>query len=114
MITGLCDEYPQLLGKLVVPESSRCTAGDDLLPFNEAAMFFSGKRRELFVGLLLGGIYLCALPTCTYVSIVLPTCTYVSIVLPSCTYSKCHITGLHNVNCIFPTCTHMGNVLPTV
>lgn len=38
MITGLCDEYPHLLG----------------------------RRRELFVGLLLGGIYLCALPTCTY------------------------------------------------
>jgi len=38
MITGLCDEYPNLLG----------------------------KYREGFVAALLGGIYLCALPTCTY------------------------------------------------
>lgn len=38
MITGLCDEYPKLLG----------------------------RRRELFVALLLGSIYLCALPTCSY------------------------------------------------
>lgn len=38
MITGLCDEYPKLLG----------------------------RRREIFVAVLLGGIYLCALPTCTY------------------------------------------------
>nr|CAH0109405.1 unnamed protein product [Daphnia galeata] len=38
MITGLCDEYPILLG----------------------------RRRELFVGLLLVFIYLCALPTTTY------------------------------------------------
>lgn len=39
MITGLCDEYPQTLG----------------------------KRRELFVAVLLMFIYLCALPTTTYV-----------------------------------------------
>jgi len=38
MMTGLCDEYPNTLG----------------------------KNRELFVACLLGGIYLCALPTCTY------------------------------------------------
>jgi len=38
MITGLCDEYPKVLG----------------------------KYREAFVAALLGGIYLCALPTCTY------------------------------------------------
>lgn len=38
MITGLCDEYPQTLG----------------------------KRRELFVAVLLMFIYLCALPTTTY------------------------------------------------
>ena len=41
MITGLCDEYPQVLG----------------------------RRRELFVGVLLVIIYLCALPTTTYVSL---------------------------------------------
>ena len=40
MITGLCDEYPKTLG----------------------------KHREAFVAALLGGIYLCALPSCTYVS----------------------------------------------
>ena len=40
MITGLCDEYPNLLG----------------------------RRRELFVGVLLVFIYLCALPTTTYVT----------------------------------------------
>ena len=40
MITGLCDEYPKSLG----------------------------KHREAFVAALLVGIYLCALPTCTYVS----------------------------------------------
>ena len=39
MITGLCDEFPKTLG----------------------------KHREMFVLALLGGIYLCALPTCTYV-----------------------------------------------
>ena len=39
MITGLCDEFPKSLG----------------------------KHREMFVLALLGGIYLCALPTCTYV-----------------------------------------------
>ena len=39
MITGLCDEFPRSLG----------------------------KHRELFVLALLGGIYLCCLPTCTYV-----------------------------------------------
>lgn len=38
MITGLCDDYPKTLG----------------------------KHREVFVGCLLAGIYLCALPTCTY------------------------------------------------
>jgi len=38
MITGLCDEYPASLG----------------------------KHREVFVACLLGGIYLCALPTCSY------------------------------------------------
>ena len=31
-------------------------------------IWFDLRRRELFVALLLGGIYLCALPTCTYVS----------------------------------------------
>lgn len=41
MITALCDEYPRTIG----------------------------RRRELFVLLLLAGIYLCALPTMTYVSI---------------------------------------------
>ena len=41
MITGLCDEFPKTLG----------------------------KHREMFVLALLGGIYLCALPTCTYVII---------------------------------------------
>lgn len=40
MITGLCDEFPKTLG----------------------------KHRELFVLVLLGGIFLCCLPTCTYVS----------------------------------------------
>lgn len=40
MITALCDEYPRALG----------------------------KRREIFVGLLLIFIYICALPTTTYVS----------------------------------------------
>ena len=41
MITGLCDEFPKTLG----------------------------KHRELFVLTLLGGIFLCCLPTCTYVSV---------------------------------------------
>lgn len=40
MITALCDEYPKVLG----------------------------RHRELFVGFLLLGIYICALPTTTYVS----------------------------------------------
>lgn len=40
MITGLCDEFPKTLG----------------------------KHRELFVLVLLGGIFLCCLPTCTYVN----------------------------------------------
>ena len=40
MITALCDEYPRLLG----------------------------RHRELFVAVLLTGIYFCSLPTCTYVS----------------------------------------------
>ena len=40
MITGLCDEFPKSLG----------------------------KHREMFVLALLGGIFLCCLPTCTYVS----------------------------------------------
>ena len=39
MITGLCDEFPKTLG----------------------------KHREMFVLALLGGIFLCCLPTCTYV-----------------------------------------------
>ena len=39
MITGFCDEYPATLG----------------------------KHREIFVGILLTFIYLCALPTTTYV-----------------------------------------------
>lgn len=43
MITALCDEYPKTLG----------------------------RRRELFVLVLLICIYLCALPTMTYVSSVL-------------------------------------------
>lgn len=42
MITGLCDEYPALLG----------------------------RRRELFVAVLLVFIYLGALPTTTYVSLI--------------------------------------------
>lgn len=41
MITALCDEYPRAIG----------------------------RRREWFVLILLIGIYLCALPTMTYVSI---------------------------------------------
>ncbi|KAI4471178.1 sodium/chloride dependent transporter [Holotrichia oblita] len=41
MITALCDEYPKVLG----------------------------RHREIFVGFLLLGIYICALPTTTYVSI---------------------------------------------
>jgi SNF family Na+-dependent transporter len=40
MITALCDEFPN----------------------------FIGKRRELFVLILLAFIYICALPTMTYVS----------------------------------------------
>lgn len=40
MITALCDEYPRLLG----------------------------RNRELFVLVLLAGVYVCSLPTCTYVS----------------------------------------------
>lgn len=43
MITALCDEYPKALG----------------------------RHREIFVGFLLLGIYICALPTTTYVSIVI-------------------------------------------
>ena len=50
MITGLCDEFPKTLG----------------------------KHREMFVLALLGGIFLCCLPTCTYVNITCTcTCTYV-------------------------------------
>lgn len=45
MITALCDEYPKVLG----------------------------RHRELFVGFLLLGIYICALPTTTYVSYLLVT-----------------------------------------
>lgn len=41
MITGLCDEYPHVLR----------------------------KNREIFVAILILGIYLCALPTTTYVKI---------------------------------------------
>ena len=41
MITGLCDEYPNFLR----------------------------RHRELFVGVLLVFIYLCSLPTTTYVSL---------------------------------------------
>lgn len=41
MVTALCDEYPRALG----------------------------RRRELFVMVLLLAIYLCALPTTTYVSV---------------------------------------------
>lgn len=40
MITALCDEYPRVIG----------------------------RKREIFVLFLLVGIYLCALPTMTYVS----------------------------------------------
>jgi solute carrier family 6 serotonin transporter-like protein 4 len=43
MITGLCDEYPNLLR----------------------------RNREIFVGVLIVFIYICALPTTTYVS---PSC----------------------------------------
>jgi hypothetical protein len=39
MITALCDEYPRLLG----------------------------RHREIFVAVLLTAIYICALPTTTYV-----------------------------------------------
>lgn len=45
MVTALCDEYPRALG----------------------------RRREWFVLFLLIGIYLCALPTTTYVSISSPS-----------------------------------------
>lgn len=41
MITGLCDEYPNFLR----------------------------RHREIFVGVLLVFIYLCSLPTTTYVSL---------------------------------------------
>lgn len=41
MLTALCDEYPRTIG----------------------------RKRELFVLILLCGIYVCALPTMTYVSI---------------------------------------------
>lgn len=41
MITALCDEYPKVLG----------------------------RHRETFVGVLLLAIYICALPTTTYVSV---------------------------------------------
>lgn len=40
MITALCDEYPRVLA----------------------------RHREIFVGVLLLGIYICALPTTTYVN----------------------------------------------
>ena len=56
MITGLCDEFPKTLG----------------------------KHREMFVLALLGGIYLCALPTCTYVK-------YYSIIIRS------HLVRLNSV-----------------
>lgn len=42
MVTALCDEYPRVIG----------------------------RRRELFVLVLLIAIYLCALPTTTYVSMI--------------------------------------------
>lgn len=52
MITALCDEYPNTLG----------------------------KRREIFVAGLLVVIYICALPTMTYVSIfVLCICNNIDI-----------------------------------
>lgn len=40
MITALCDEYPRLLG----------------------------RHREIFVAVVLVFVYVCSLPTCTYVS----------------------------------------------
>lgn len=49
MITALCDEYPRTLG----------------------------KHREVFVAFLLIGIYICALPTTTYVSILRITLTII-------------------------------------
>lgn len=57
MVTALCDEYPRALG----------------------------RRRELFVLVLLVGIYLCALPTTTYVSICLFIYCY-RFVLIGCTF----------------------------
>ena len=69
MITGLCDEFPRSLG----------------------------KHRELFVLALLGGIYLCCLPTCTYVgssSVQWRGCQNIQIAeapLPLLTWCPAHI-----------------------
>jgi solute carrier family 6 (neurotransmitter transporter, serotonin) member 4 len=53
MITALCDEYPRALG----------------------------KNREKFVAGLLVFIYICSLPTCTYVSIILSAFLFQSILV---------------------------------
>lgn len=63
MITALCDEYPRFLG----------------------------RRRELFVLVLLIGIYLCALPTTTYVSIIYNRFRFLSFVC----------TCFHSVLCLY-------------
>lgn len=54
MVTALCDEYPRALG----------------------------RHREWFVLFLLIGIYLCALPTTTYVSVYQTKCTAIACLLP--------------------------------
>lgn len=48
MVTALCDEYPRLLR----------------------------RHREIFVAVLLLGVYICALPTTTYVSYLLTLSCY--------------------------------------
>lgn len=63
MVTALCDEYPRALG----------------------------RRRELFVLVLLIGIYLCALPTTTYVSTPLILQAYIENKI------KFHVSGLNPI-----------------
>lgn len=74
MITALCDEYPRALG----------------------------RRRELFVLFLLLGIYLCALPTTTYVSSS-SKCFFFSFYLPS----PLHLNHNLSLYIYLSVCTHM-------